>query len=86
MGGALGVHLLLEVQLAASLININGAEVDAELEGAGGGIDVDLMTEEEKENNWAGQVSDEEGLDVEIWSSDGLCGLLVVVLEMEDMR
>ena len=72
VSGALGVHLLLEVQLAASLININGAEIDTELEAAGGGKDVELVTEEEHENNWAGQVSDEEGLHVEIWSSDWL--------------
>ena len=72
VGGALGVHLLLEIQLAASLININGAEIDTELEAAGGGKDIDLVAEEEHENNWAGQVSDEEGLGVEVWSSDWL--------------
>lgn len=72
VGGALGLHLLLEVQLAASLINIDGAEVDTPLEAASGGKHVDLVAEEEHENNWAGQVSNEEGLNVEIWPSDWL--------------
>lgn len=70
--GALRVHLLLEVQLAASFVNIDGVEVDTELETAGCGEDVDLVAEEEHENNWAGQVSDEEGLGIKIWSSDWL--------------
>ena len=85
MGGALGLHLISEVQLAASLININGVEIDTPLHAAGSGEDVNLVAEEEQENNWAGQVSDEEGLDVKIWSSDWLEGLLVVVLETKDM-
>lgn len=77
MGGALSVHLLLEVQLAATLVDVDGAEVDSELEALGLDEGVDLVAEEEDEHNRGGKVSDEERLDVEIWSSDRLVMILV---------
>lgn len=70
---ALGLHLLAEVELAAAVVDVDGGEVDAELEGAG----VDLVADEEEDDDGAGEVALEEALGVEVGSSDGLGGLLV---------
>lgn len=80
MLGALAVHLLLEVELAAALVHIDGAEGDAEGQALGGDERVDFVADEEDEHNWGGEVADEEGLGVEIWSSDRLVGMLVGVV------
>lgn len=70
---ALSLHLLAEVELAAAGVDVDGGEVDANLEGAG----VDLVADEEEDDDGAGEVALEEALGVEIGSSDGLSGLLV---------
>ncbi len=72
IGGALGIHLLLEVELATSLVNINGVEVDTEPPASDGDLTVDLVAEEEYDDNDTGKVVDEEYLGIEIWSTDRL--------------
>ena len=80
MLGALAVHLLLEIELAAALVHVDGAEGDAKGQTLGGDEGVNLVADEEDEHNWGGEVADEEGLGIEIWSSDRLVGMSVGVL------
>lgn len=65
---ALGLHLLAEVELAAPGVDIDGAEVDAEFEGAA----VDLVADEEEDDDGAGEVALEEAFGIEIGTADGL--------------
>ena len=75
--GALRVHLVPEVELATALVDVDGREADAPSVAAAGDGRVDLVSDEEDDDDRAGEVVLEEDLDVEVWASDWLGGVLV---------
>lgn len=65
---ALGLHLLVQVELAAPGIDVDAVKMDTEFEGAA----VDLVADEEEDDDGTGKVVLEEALGVEVRAADRL--------------